>query len=319
LFQPDLALVIGQGGLIGKSVGTKLRNLLAVFDCPRGINWNSQTSALTDLENVILDFFREVDGRSWAIFWCAGKGSFNSTAIQMSNELELFSRFLDKVAGQENRNGRVVFVSSAGGVYGSKCDGLIDGSTPTAPNSDYGMSKLQQEETLRLFSIRTHIKSVICRLSTVYGSGQDMHKSQGLITHLCLSSMLRRHANIFVSLSTSRNYVFNQDAGRLIIEAGLQSDAQFVGQDVSVHRISAPQSHSIAEVVSAVEIVYKRKIMAANRIDYRSVNYAPRFDISCSVVNTEMDNVYTPLLIGIHDVKQDLLMQLQAGKLQHLI
>jgi UDP-glucose 4-epimerase len=319
LFQPDLALVIGQGGLIGKSVGTKLRNLLAVFDCPRGINWNSQTSALTDLENVILDFFREVDGRSWAIFWCAGKGSFNSTAIQMSNELELFSRFLDKVAGQENRNGRVVFVSSAGGVYGSKCDGLIDGSTPTAPNSDYGMSKLQQEETLRLFSIRTHIKSVICRLSTVYGSGQDMHKSQGLITHLCLSSMLRRHADIFVSLSTSRNYVFNQDAGRLIIGAGLQSDAQFVGQDVSVHRISAPQSHSIAEVVNAVEIVYKRKIMTANRIDYRSVNYAPRFDISCSVVNTEMDNVYTPLLIGIHDVKQDLLMQLQAGKLQHLI
>jgi UDP-glucose 4-epimerase len=319
LFQPDLALVIGQGGLIGKSVGTKLRNLLAVFDCPRGINWNSQTSALTDLENVILDFFREVDGRSWAIFWCAGKGSFNSTAIQMSNELELFSRFLDKVAGQENRNGRVVFVSSAGGVYGSKCDGLIDGSTPTAPNSDYGMSKLQQEETLRLFSTRTHIKSVICRLSTVYGSGQDMHKSQGLITHLCLSSMLRRHADIFVSLSTSRNYVFNQDAGRLIIESGLQSDAQFVGQDVSVHRISAPQSHSIAEVVNAVEIVYKRKIMTANRIDYRSVNYAPRFDISCSVVNTEMDNVYTPLLIGIHDVKQDLLMQLQAGKLQHLI
>ena len=319
MFQPDLALVIGQGGLIGKSVGTKLRNLLAVFDCPRRINWNSQTSALTDLENVILDFFREVDGRSWAIFWCAGKGSFNSTAIQMSNELELFSRFLDKVASQENRNGRIVFVSSAGGVYGSKCDGLIDGSTPTAPNSDYGMSKLQQEETLRLFSIRTHIKSVICRLSTVYGSGQDMHKSQGLITHLCLSSMLRRHANIFVSLSTSRNYVFNQDAGRLIIEAGLQSDAQFVGQDVSVHRISAPQSHSIAEVVNAVEIVYKRKIMTANRIDYRSVNYAPRFDISCSVVNTEIDNVYTPLLIGIHDVKQDLLMQLQAGKLRHLI
>jgi UDP-glucose 4-epimerase len=319
LFQPDLALVIGQGGLVGKSVGTELRNLLAVFDCPRKINWNSQASALMDLENVILDFFREVDGESWAIFWCAGKGSFNSTSVQMSNELELFTQLLDKVASQENRNGRVVFVSSAGGVYGSKCDGLIDGSTPTAPNSEYGISKLQQEETLRLFSTRTHIKSVICRLSTVYGSGQDMHKSQGLITHLCLSSMLRRHADIFVSLSTSRNYVFNQDAGRLIIESGLQSDAQFVGQDVSVHRISAPQSHSIAEVVNAVEIVYKRKIMTANRIDYRSVNYAPRFDISCSVVNTEMDNVYTPLLIGIHDVKQDLLMQLQAGKLQHLI
>ncbi len=319
MFQPDLALVIGQGGLVGKSVACELRNSISVFDSPRRINWNSQTSALTDIENVIHDFFRAVDGGSWAIFWCAGKGSFNSTALQMAYETELFSRLLDNVASHKSRNGRVVFVSSAGGVYGSKSHGLIDGSTPTAPNSDYGMAKLQQEENLRLFSTRTHIKSVICRLSTVYGSGQDMHKSQGLITHLCLSSMLRRHADIFVSLSTSRNYVFNQDAGRLIIESGLQSDAQFVGQDVSVHRISAPQSHSIAEVVNAVEIVYKRKIMTANRIDYRSVNYAPRFDISCSVVNTEMDNVYTPLLIGIHDVKQDLLMQLQAGKLQHLI
>jgi len=319
LFQPDLALVIGQGGLVGKSVVSELRNSIVVFDSPRRINWNTQTSALIDIENVVQDFFREVDGKSWAIFWCAGKGAFNSSAIQMSNELELFTRLLGKVASQESRNGRIVFVSSAGGIYGSKWDGLIDGSTPTAPNSEYGMSKLQQEESLRSFSTRTQIKSVICRLSTVYGSGQDMYKSQGLITHLCLSSMLRRPANIFVSLSTSRNYVFNQDAGCLIIEAGLQSEAHFAGQDVSVHRISAPQSHSIAEVVNAVEIVYKRKIMTANRIDYRSINYAPRFDISCSVVNAKKDNVYTPLLIGINDVKKDLLTQLQAGKLQHLI
>jgi UDP-glucose 4-epimerase len=319
LFQPDLALVIGQGGLVGKSVVSELRNSIVVFDSPRRINWNDQTSALTDLKNVVKDFFREVGERSWAIFWCAGKGAFNSTALQMANETELFSRLLDNVASHNSRNGRVVFVSSAGGIYGSKSHGLIDGSTPTAPNSDYGMSKLQQEESLQSFSSQTHIKSVICRLSTVYGSGQDMHKSQGLITHLCLSSMLRRPANIFVSLSTSRNYVFNQDAGRLIIEAGLQSEAHFVGQDVSVHRIAAPQSHSIAEVVNAVEIVYKRKIMTANRIDYRSLNYAPRFDISCSLPTTELAKIHTPLLVGINDVKQDLLIQLQAGKLQHLI
>ena len=319
MFQPDLALVIGQGGLVGKSVACELRNSISVFDSPKRINWNSQTSALTDIENVIHDFFREADGRSWAIFWCAGKGSFNSTALQMAHETELFSRLLDNVASHKSRNGRVVLVSSAGGVYGSKSHGLIDGSTPTAPNSDYGMSKLQQEETLKLFSIQTQIKAVICRLSTVYGSGQDMHKSQGLITHLCLSSMLRRHANIFVSLSTSRNYLFNQDAGRLIIEAGMQSDAQFVGQDVSIHRISAPQSHSIAEVINAVEIVYKRKVMTANRIDYRSTNYAPRFDIACSLDFPTMGNKYTSILVGINEMKHDLMMQLQSGRLQHLL
>ena len=319
MFNPDLALVIGQGGLIGRSVRIELQYSLDVFGNQRRINWGSQGSAILDIENLVIDFFREVGDKHWIIFWCAGKGSFNSTPIQMSNELELFTRLLDKVASQESRNGRIVFISSAGGIYGSMWQGLIDESTPTAPNSDYGISKFHQEESLRIFSTRTHIKSVICRLSTVYGSRQDIHKSQGLITHLCLASMLRRPANIFVSLSTSRNYLFNQDAGRWIIEAGLQSDAFFAGQEFSIHRIAAPQSHSIAEIINLVEMVYKRKIMTANRIDYRSINYAPRFDISCSVANTELGNVYTPLLVGINDVKQDLLKQLQAGKLQHLI
>ena len=319
MFYPDFSLVIGQGGLIGRSVQNELRKSFHVFDYPQGINWHSQESARVNIEAVIIDFFRAVGDGRWIIFWCAGKGTFNSSANQMSNELDLFSEFLNKVASQESRNGRVVFISSAGGVYGSNWNGLINGHTPVAPNSEYGMSKSRQEESLKSFSAQTHIKSVICRLSTVYGSGQDMHKSQGLITHLCFSSMLRRPANIFVSLATSRNYLFNQDAGRLILNAGLQPNVYFESQEFSIHRIVAPQSHSIAEIINTVEVVYKRKILTANRIDYRSNNYASRFDISCSLPKTETEKIYTPLLVGINDVKQDLLMQLQSGRLQHLI
>jgi len=260
LFQPHLALVIGQGGLIGRAVQSELQNSFAVFDISRRINWGSQESALTDIESVVTDFFSEVEHNNWIIYWCAGKGSFGSTATQMSNELQLFTRLLDKVASQGSRNGRIVFVSSAGGIYGSKYQGLIDGSTPIAPNSDYGESKFRHEELLRSFSTRTHIKSVICRVTTIYGSGQDMHKSQGLITHLCLSSMLRRPTNIFVSLSTSRNYLFNLDAGLLIKEAGMESDKKFAGQETYTHLIASPQSYSISEIIKTVEIVYKRKI-----------------------------------------------------------
>lgn len=319
MFNPDFSLVIGQGGLIGRSVRNELRKSFHVFDYSQGINWDSQESAKVNIEAVIQDFFRVVGDGRWIIFWCAGKGTFNSSATQMSNELDLFSKFLNKVAGQESRSGRIVFISSAGGIYGSNWNGLINGLTPVAPNSDYGKSKFEQEESLKAFSAQTHIKSVVCRLSTVYGSGQDMHKSQGLITHLCLSSMLRRPANIFVSLATSRNYLFNQDAGRLILEAGLQPDGCFESQEFSVHRIVAPQSHSIAEIIKTVELVYKRKILTANRIDYRSNNYAPRFDISCSLDFPITRNGYTSLLVGVGEVKQDLMMQLQQGRLQHLL
>jgi len=131
--------------------------------------------------------------------------------------------------------------------------------------------------------------------------------------------MLRRPANIFVSLATSRNYLFNQDAGRLILEAGLQPDGCFESQEFSVHRIVAPQSHSIAEIIKTVELVYKRKILTANRIDYRSYNYAPRFDISCSLDFPRTGNSSTSMLVGVGEVKQDLMMQLQSGRLQHLL
>ena len=319
MFKPDFSLIIGQGGLIGRTVRNELRKSFHVFDYPQGINWDSRESAKVNIEAVIQDFFRAVGDGRWIIFWCAGKGTFKSSANQMSNELDLFSEFLNKVANQKSRNGRVVFISSAGGVYGSNWNGLINGHTPVAPNSDYGISKFRQEESLKSFSAQTHIKSVICRLSTVYGSGQDMHKSQGLITHLCFSSMLRRPANIFVSLATSRNYLFNQDAGRLILEAGLQPNVCFESQEFSIHRIVAPQSHSIAEIMNTVELVYKRKIPTANRIDYRSSNYAPRFDISCSLDFPSAGNRYTSLLVGVGEVKQDLIMQLQSGRLQHLL
>ena len=319
MFNPDFSLVIGQGGLIGRSVRNELQKSFHVFDYPQGINWDLQESAKANIETVVQDFFRGVGDGRWIIFWCAGKGAFNASATQMSNELDLFSKLLNKVASQKSRNGRIVFISSAGSIYGSNWNGLINGLTPVAPNSDYGISKFQQEESLKSFSAETHIKSVICRLSSVYGSGQDMHKSQGLITHLCLSSMLRRPANIFVSLATSRNYLFSQDAGRLILEAGLQPNVYFESKEFSIHRIVAPQSHSIAEIINTVEIVYKRKILTANRIDYRSNNYAPRFDISCSLDFPRTGNRYTSILVGVGEVKQDLIMQLQLGRLQHLL
>ena len=319
MFNPDFSLVIGQGGLIGRSVRNELQKSFHVFDYPQGINWDLQESAKANIETVVQDFFRGVGDGRWIIFWCAGKGAFNASATQMSNELDLFSKLLNKVASQKSRNGRIVFISSAGSIYGSNWNVLINGLTPVAPNSDYGISKFQQEESLKSFSAETHIKSVICRLSSVYGSGQDMHKSQGLITHLCLSSMLRRPANIFVSLATSRNYLFSQDAGRLILEAGLQPNVYFESKEFSIHRIVAPQSHSIAEIINTVEIVYKRKILTANRIDYRSNNYAPRFDISCSLDFPRTDNRYTSILVGVGEVKQDLIMQLQLGRLQHLL
>ena len=71
MFNPDFSLVIGQGGLIGRSVRNELRKSFHVFDYLHGINWDSQESAKVNIEAVIQDFFRVVGDGRWIIF-CFG-------------------------------------------------------------------------------------------------------------------------------------------------------------------------------------------------------------------------------------------------------
>lgn len=69
-------------------------------------------------------------------------------------------------------DGPRLVVSSSSSVYGPVRDGRADESSPLAPMSPYGASKLAAEEMVRAIARTSGLHAVILRYFTVYGPGQ---------------------------------------------------------------------------------------------------------------------------------------------------
>ena len=65
---------------------------------------------------------------------------------------------------------------------------------------------------------------LIGRLSNLYGPGQKLSKSQGLISHVGRAALRREPVSIYVPLDTIRDYLFAADAGRMVVDALMRRD-----------------------------------------------------------------------------------------------
>jgi UDP-glucose 4-epimerase len=113
--------------------------------------------------------------------------------------------------------GSVFLASSAGGVYGGSVGDLLTEHTPPRPVSDYGANKLRMEKALRSWADSyPNVSSLIGRISSLYGPGQDLRKTQGIISHLSRCLIYRHPVNIYVSLDTRRDYLFADDCAHQV-------------------------------------------------------------------------------------------------------
>ena len=75
------------------------------------------------------------------------------------------------------------------------------------------------EARTRDFARRTGVPTMIGRITNVYGPGQNLGKAQGLISQLGKAYLLRQPISLYVSLDTTRDYIFVDDCARMIIAA----------------------------------------------------------------------------------------------------
>jgi UDP-glucose 4-epimerase len=76
------------------------------------------------------------------------------------------------------------------------------------------------EETLRNWAdARPSLSYLIGRISNLYGPGQDLHKAQGIISHLSRCLIYHHPVSIYVSLDTRRDYLFADDCAHQIAAA----------------------------------------------------------------------------------------------------
>jgi UDP-glucose 4-epimerase len=302
--------VFGKNGLIGKSVVDSLiRSGHSVYANAR-IDWKNNDIVCEQIKNSVAAFFNDVKIGNWMIFWFAGKGGFSVSEEQLDFDRKNFECLLESVERFMKRPGLVVLASSAGALYCSESGLPFDESSTVHPNSLYGKLKVDQEAALSSFAEKTDCPVLITRISTVYGPGSDFTNGYGLINHLCMADITRRPLEIFVPMDTSRNYIYSKDAGELVVRFALKCTEDV--KKKSIRNVVAPSSVSISEIVATCSKVFKRKVLISNRIDGRQISYSTRFDIK-SLHIEEIEPIYwTPISVGISQVRQSLSFELQS-------
>lgn len=206
--------VIGAGGLLGSAVVRRLVREGA--DVARSsVPWGNADAAQ---DTLVADARRIAgEGRPWRLVWAAGSGVVATDAEDLGAEVDTFTRFLDALRAEELTPESIFMTSSAGGVYAGSVDPPFTEATTPRAISPYGEAKLAMERAVTEYVAAAGSRGVIGRISNLYGPGQNIAKPQGLITALCRSLIRGDAINIYVPLDTARDYIYVDDAARIVL------------------------------------------------------------------------------------------------------
>jgi UDP-glucose 4-epimerase len=242
-------LVVGAGGFLG---GAVLRSLVAsgVDAVPARVPWDDQDAAVAALVAAI----RSVRSgpEPWRVLWCAGTGVVATGAEVFDEERRLIARVLDATRDDRSGPGTVFFASSAGAVYAGSDDPPFDEDSEPAPLAPYGHAKLAAEAQFRDWAGSTGARLVVGRISNLYGPGANLRKPQGLVSQLTLAHLEGRPSSIYVPMSTTRDYLYIDDAVDMV-----RQTLDLVEQDPTATAVTkvlaSGQPATIADVIAAVE------------------------------------------------------------------
>jgi UDP-glucose 4-epimerase len=185
------------------------------------VDWSSRTEALSSLRAGLDRFLDEADGADWEIYWSAGRGVTSTPRDVVMAEADLYEEFLAAVAERTSHviPGALFLGSSVGGAYAGSAGPPFSEDTEPVPLSAYGEAKLRMESALATMVRASQHRAFIARVTNLYGPGQDLGKGQGLISVIVESYVTGRPISVYVSLDTLRDYIFEDDCGRVISAA----------------------------------------------------------------------------------------------------
>ena len=297
-------LVIGGGGLIGSSLRKAFFREFGHHKHSPAIPWENIEDAVLVLRRTVNDFLSECGKEAWIIAWCAGRGGFSSTTTELASEHIYLNCVIDELIESKNNNGVFFFASSAGAIYTESGSQVFTEKSPTSVSNDYGIHKLEQENVVNQFAQRTKTKCVIGRLVSIYGPNQNLEKPQGLISRLCLNSKMNISTDIYVSLGTTRNYLFADDAANMI-----QRYISYVSNSVVENEIYSTvkifcshESVSISTVCKALSNVTKKKTLIKAHLSAGLPKYPEHFNIASTTIPDLGQFCQTTLVSGIGQV-----------------
>jgi UDP-glucose 4-epimerase len=309
--------LVGAGGLLGTAVA---RSLVAPrFQPSRPLRWTDP--ALHDvLRSAVAEFAQAVAqaGASWQLCWCAGAGVVGTRAPDLARESAALRLVLECLREQPvlgSVRGSVLLASSAGGVHAGVAAQPTSEASPAVPLSDYGRTKLAQEQLLaELTADRPLVSWLIARYSNLYGPGQKLDKPQGLISQLARCAVFGSPAHIFVPLDTIRDYLYADDAGALTVDAMARLAELEPGARLT-KIFASEREASIATLLGIFRSMTKRQLRVVLGVRSVSALQPTKLTFRSRLWRDQLPLVRTELVDGIARVYRHQLRTYQLGRL----
>ena len=219
--------------------------------------------------------------------------SWESPTIELQENLLPFINFTEAIAKLGVK--KIVFVSSAGTIYGPSLNKLSEESDKQ-PFSPYGIIKLTIEHFLNYFKAKYGINYDIYRVSNVYGEGQNTTNGLGIINTFIEQIILNQKIQIFGNGDNIRNYVYVKDVAE-VLSYSLKLDPSVS----NIYNIASNDTISINALVSALKKIIPIKFEVIYTDKRQSDNST--IDVDNAKILSEMPNFrFTTIERGISEV-----------------
>ena len=158
----------------------------------------------------------------------------NQVEKDVINSQNLFNYYLEK-----NSNGKIIFISTAGNMHQTKDNRKSIESSKPIPLSLYSQTKLKVEKILE----QLNCKTVVLRVSNVWGSKVDGNRVNGLVDKLRSAVDTDRVIEIYANLDTRIDLIHIDDFISLmlkVIDTDLDTNHELFlvgGQSISLYDI----------------------------------------------------------------------------------
>lgn len=304
--------IIGSNGFIGKHLTDLLieqrqHNLFLFGRSSTSYFSNTLPYTVINQSNAdaIAHQFKEIDFVYYLASATIPASSWQLPQIEIEQNLLPFIRFLEAL--EKTAVKKICFVSSAGTIYGPSTEQLHEEAIK-CPFSPYGITKLSMEYYLSYFKVRYGIEHAICRVSNVYGEGQNTAAGLGLINTFLEKISKGEHLKVFGNGETKRNYIYVKDVAWL-----LSAMSSLPLQASGTYNVASNDNLSINDTIAAIKTSVSQPF---------KVDYLPARDSDNSAIlldNTKIkalfsDFKFTPLGAGIEKTFRHIL---QHEKLNH--
>ncbi|WP_345751208.1 NAD-dependent epimerase/dehydratase family protein [Microbacterium rhizophilus] len=249
--------IIGRG-LLGRAIARARPDAPFAATVP----WSDPDAAVAALADGLARFVASAPpDQPLEITWGAGRAVTSTPRERVFEEVSVFRGFLEAIGTMPDADRArltVMLASSVGGAYAASPAPPFTEDTPVAPASAYGEGKLAMERALADATATGGWHAAVGRITNLYGPGQDLTKGQGLISVLVRAHLTDTPASIYVPLDTLRDYIYEDDAARLMSAIALRAAGTPPGT-TTVKIVGTGGAVSIGALISELQRLRRRR------------------------------------------------------------